>query len=91
MRRRCKGKSSLCLFYFHFQHLYLIYFDQPRQAMCVEDEGAMHMGDEGTGLLGGYRDLGRTDTMMLVSYNEPSFVYTFSFSFSIFYFVFDQT
>ena len=56
MRRRCKGKSSLCLFYFHFQHLYLIYFDQPRQAMCVEDEGAMYMGDKGMGVLGGGRD-----------------------------------
>ena len=56
MRRRCKGKSSLCLFYFHFQHLYLIYFHQPRQAMCVEDEGAMYMGDKDTGVSGGGRD-----------------------------------
>ena len=68
VRRRCKGKSCLHLFYFPFQHLYLIYFDQLRQAMYVEDEGTMHMGDEGTGLLGDYRDLGRTDTTMLVQF-----------------------
>ena len=56
MRRRCQGKSYPHLFYFHFQHLYLIIFNQPQQAMRVEDEGAMHMDDEATEVLGGGRD-----------------------------------
>ena len=60
-RRMTGGKGTrvrhvLTCFYFQFQHLCLIIFNQSQQAMCVEDEGAMHMEDEGTEVLGGGRD-----------------------------------